>query len=166
MKTHLGQEVTQHIMLVSRDAKKPTHATCSGTGFAGKALYRVRPTGDEADTPYQVPKNFVLFITDVEWYALVQNSPKGGARTVQLRIGVGGSIVLLSRSVTFNFEKDGFPGSSEQLTSGFQVERGAAICPAVRELGGTTGDADSLKNFSLVLRGYVVKKPTSKRKSN
>jgi hypothetical protein len=160
MKTHMFQEPDQHVMLVSREAKKPADAVCTGSSFGGQALYRVAPSGAEAETPFAVAKGEVLFITDVEWYATL-NSEKTGTRTVHLRIAVGGTTVFVSRNVTFDFDRKGMPGSCEQLSSGIQVASGAAICPAVHELGGDSGgsapDIDPITKFRVFLRGYVVK---------
>jgi hypothetical protein len=158
MRSHMGQDPIHHVMLVNRDAKKPADAVCGNGAFRGQAFYRVDPSGKEADAAYVVPKGNVLFITDVEWHAIL-NSDKTGLRTIHLTIAVGGSTVFVSRSVTFDFAQKGMPGSSEQLTSGFQVAEYTTICPAVHELGGDAGgsapDVDPISKFRVFLRGYV-----------
>ena len=83
MKMHTAQEPVQHVTLINQPAKKPADARCGNGSFKDQALYQVAPTGEVADKPYEVAKGYVLVVTDVEWY-VVLNSSKRGPRTVHL----------------------------------------------------------------------------------
>ena len=64
-KSHLGQDIQNHIMLVS-DFVAPGEGPCVGASFENKAFFQVFPDGTTSESPFQLASGR-LVITDVEW---------------------------------------------------------------------------------------------------
>jgi hypothetical protein len=99
-------------------------------------------------------------VTDVDWTvdALFSSgsAPTAGATIgTRVRIGSGTTFnaVFASRTVEVGSERGRVTGS-DQLTTGFVVGAGAAICPTAAEFGANLVRVARL--IEIVLRGYLI----------
>jgi hypothetical protein len=158
--THLMQPTTaSHVVLVDGYFDGGSKI-CFSASFKDRAFFRVFPDGTLSPEPFVVPKEQSLVVTDVEWAG---NGLGGGPMlsgytlrlAITLKTSASSARVFTSRGITLNTDSvTGRPGSSEQLTAGFVVGPGVAICPFVHQLQPAsivTGYADFI-----TLRGYLV----------
>ena len=90
-KSHLGQKIDDHIMLVS-DSVETGEGPCENSSFVDKAFFQVFPNGTKSESPFQLSSGR-LVITDIEWsvFDLVTDNPLIPSRTLRLSV-----MVLLS----------------------------------------------------------------------
>ena len=158
--SHQAQDISDHVVLRDGTLSGRTEAVCPPTAsFKGKALFRLLPDGTVASDPFTVPPGRQLVITDVEWTVDALSTglslTAGASVRTRLQIGSGSTFTtaLLSRTVEVGAERGAVSGS-EQLTTGFAVGPGTAICPGSTEFGSNT--VRSARLIELVLRGYLI----------
>ncbi len=157
---HLGQDVSDHVVLRDGMLSGRGEAVCPlNASFSGRGLFRLLPDGTRATERFVVPAGRQLVITDVEWTvdALTTGAQLTAGGTVRTRLQIGSGTtfnsVFLSRTVRVGSERSAVSGS-EQLTTGFAVGSGAAICPGSTEFGPNI--VRSARILEIVLRGYLI----------
>jgi hypothetical protein len=157
---HLGQDVSDHVVLRDGMLSGRGDPVCpSSASFQGRGLFRLLPDGTKATERFVVPAGRQLVITDVEWTvdALPTGGPLTAGATVRTRLQIGSGTtfnpVFLSRTVLVGSERGAVSGS-EQLTTGFAVASGTAICPGSTEFGPNI--VRSARLIEIVLRGYLI----------
>lgn len=153
-KSHLGQNIANHIMLIS-DSVEPGDAPCESLPFENRAFFQVFPNGTRSESPFQLASGR-LVVTDVEWSVsgTVLGDPLSPAQTLRLTIRLGSNVVFQSALTLDADSAAGRPGKSEYATTGFVVGPGVAICPSADQLdqSGFIG----VRIERIVLRGYVI----------
>jgi hypothetical protein len=144
--THMGQKIEDHVVL-----------TMVQPGLACPAvLHRVGLDGILSEQPFRVPTGRVLVVTDVDWSAFPgEFSEPGDSVRLQIMLATSGVNLLPSfQSSAVIRGAHGVPGTSEQLTTGFALERGTPICAIAGD-----GLQSSATVETLVLRGYLIVAP-------
>jgi hypothetical protein len=156
-KSHLGQDIPNHVMLVSGFVD-PAEAPCEGGSFENRAFFQVFPDGTKSESPFQLASGR-LVITDVEWSVsgtvLGDPLPVGKSLRLQIFLGAGFEGGVFSSELTVDENSaTGRPGKSEYATAGFVVGPGVTICPSAV----ATDIAGSIlaRIERVVLRGYVM----------
>lgn len=162
--THLEQPAASaHVVLVA-GASGPN--VCGSASFVNRSFFQSLSNGTQAAVPFKIPKGMRLVVTDVEWSAYggpggTNPLTPGTGRTLRLTIaltatGVNAAQVFVSRGITLDpLTAVGRPGGSEQLTTGFVVDRGISICPAAIQEAPSFGAAVHIDR--IILRGYITR---------
>jgi hypothetical protein len=135
MVTHIGQLPADHVTLA-----------LSGTpGTADFDFFRIDQDGVRAATPFKVPPQRVLIVTDVEWEISgpAQEFQTFGLIIKNLASGVG-SRVFESSVILNNLGKG---GKNEEMTSGFVVSSRGKIEVEMTAIAG--------RQYHVILRGYI-----------
>jgi hypothetical protein len=159
--THLIQPGSVRHITLTGGASGPN--VCGSLSFLNRSFFQSFPNGTQDSTPFVVPANRKLIVTDVEWSAYggpLGTNPLSPGRTLRLMIaltqtGSAAAQVFVSRGITLdNYSATGRPGSSEQLTAGFVVEPGVSICPVAIQEEPTFGASVFIDR--IILRGYLT----------
>jgi hypothetical protein len=136
---------------------------CGGLSFSNRAFFRVWPNGTQGTSPFVIPVDKRLVITDVKWSAY--GGPGGTAPldqgaslvfAIYLKNSVNQNLVYSSAPIALNADNIiGKPGAIDHLTAGIVVGSGAAaICPSAGQSTQNWGAV--LYVDQVVLHGYLT----------
>ncbi len=137
MASHLGVHPADHVLL---------HRTGNGD------WERILPSGIPAPSPFFIPKDHYLVITDVDWqFSARMPMPR---QNVTLRLSIAPLRDLANRYSAFEstvqMDDSSYGGASEAMTAGFVVDDSATILAETVPYPETISD--------LLLRGYLIDK--------
>lgn len=159
--THLG--TASSAALVTLFSAYSDTNPCGGSSFANRAFFRMRPDGTQSATPFVIPADKKLVITDVKWSAYGGGQLTALTQGRSLTLGIylltpGGQYpypVFSSAPITLSADDiTGRPGGAEHLTAGFVVGPNVSICPSASQSSPSWYAVANVDQ--VVLQGYLT----------